>query len=162
MNTEILKIAEQLKEAYEGEPWYGKSATQLLADTTTAEAFEKPHGQHSILELVWHMVNWKRFAINRLRKDGSKSLESFEEADWLQLDHEDKTLWPQGLKLYHQAHNELVEVVQQQTDDLLQQPVAERSYKFHALLHGVLHHDIYHLGQIAYLQKLLRANKSLA
>lgn len=160
MNTEILKIAEQLKEAYEGEPWFGKSAARLLADTTTAEAFEKPAGQHSILELVWHMVNWKRFAINRLRKDTDAGVQIFEEQDWLQLDHADKRLWQQGLDMYQQAHNELVEVVQQQTDDLLPQQVPERVYKYQALLHGILHHDVYHLGQIAYVQKLLRASGS--
>jgi hypothetical protein len=157
MNTEILKLAEQVKEAYEGAPWFGKSATQLLLDTTVVEAYVQPAGQHSILELVWHMVNWKRFVINRLRWDDTTSLQTFEEEDWRTLDHNDEHLWQQGLQLFHQTHNELVEVLQQQTDDLFNQPVAGRSYRYHALLHGILHHDVYHLGQIAYIQKLLRA-----
>ena len=158
MNTEVLKIAKQLKEAYEGEPWFGKCAVKLLADTSTAEAFEKPSGQHSILELVWHMVNWKSFVISRLRKN-EVPVQTFEEQDWRPLDHNDKNLWQQGLKQYHQAHNELVEVLQQQTDDVLPQQVPGRAYTYHHLLHGVLHHDIYHLGQIAYIQKLLRAKE---
>ena len=162
MNTEILKLAEQIKEAYEGEPWFGKSATQLLLDTLESEAFEQPTGQHSILELVWHMINWKSFVINRLRKDDSQSLQTFEELDWRSLDHTDKNLWQQGLQLFHQTHNELVEVLQQQTDDLLIEPVAGRNYKYHTLLHGILHHDVYHLGQIAYIQKLLRARHTAA
>lgn len=157
MNPEILKIAEQIKEAYEGEPWFGKSATQLLWDITEEEAFAKPGGQHSIVELVWHMINWKSFVINRLRRNETQSLQMFEEEDWRVLDHNDTSLWSKGLQLFHQAHNELVEVLQQQTDDLLTQPVPERNYKFHALIHGILHHDVYHLGQIAYIQKLLRA-----
>ena len=159
MNTQILQIAEQLKEAYEGEPWFGKNAAQLVNDTTEAEAFVQPNGQHSILQLVWHMTNWKAFVINRLRKDESLSVQHFETEDWQQLDHSDKSLWPKGVQQYQQAHNELVDLLQQQTDDLLPQSVWERNYTYHALLHGILHHDIYHLGQIAYIQKLLRARK---
>jgi hypothetical protein len=46
--------------------------------------------------------------------------------------------------------------VEQQTDDLLDKQVAERDYNFRKLFHGVLQHDVYHLGQIAYIVKMLR------
>ena len=157
MNTQMLQIAEQLKEAYGGEPWFGKCAVKLLEATTPQMAMVQPQGQHSILELVWHMINWKSFAISRLRKDSSLTLHQFEANDWRPLNHEEERLWPQGLQLYHQAHNELVELVQQQTDDLLAENVFERDYSYHQLLHGILQHDVYHLGQIAYIQKLLSA-----
>ncbi len=159
MNTQMLHLAEQLKEAYEGEPWFGKNALTLLNDTTPEMALQQPGGQHSILELVWHMANWKSFAINRLRKDESVPLHQFEEADWRPLDHTDSSLWQQGVALYKKAHNELVEVLQQQTDDLLTQNVFERTYSYSVLINGILQHDVYHLGQIAYIQKLLRSVK---
>jgi uncharacterized damage-inducible protein DinB len=155
MNTEILRLAEEMKEAYEGEPWFGRNAKQLLAEVDEAMAFEKLAGQHSIVELVWHMVTWKAFTINRLRKDTSKSLHSFEAEDWRTLNHQDKSLWPQGLQLLRQTHNELVEVVQQQKDEILVEKVAERDYTYRKLLNGVVQHDIYHLGQIALLKKIL-------
>jgi uncharacterized damage-inducible protein DinB len=155
MNTEILRLAEEMKEAYEGNPWFGRNAKQLLAEVDEAMAFEKLASQHSIVELVWHMVTWKAFAINRLRKDTSKPLQAFEAEDWRNLDHNDKSLWPQGLQLLRQTHNELVEVVQQQKDEILVEKVAERDYTYRKLLNGVLQHDIYHLGQIALLKKVL-------
>lgn len=67
MNREILLIAEQLKEAYEGEPWFGRSLKEILSEIDEGVAFEKPNGQHSILELLWHMITWKEFVIDRLR-----------------------------------------------------------------------------------------------
>ena len=156
MNTQMLHLAEQLKEAYEGAPWFGKNALTLLNETTPDMALQQPAGQHSILELVWHMANWKSFAINRLRKDESVSLQQFETQDWRTLNHADASLWPQGVAEYKKTHNELVELLQQQTDDLLHQNVFERNYTYSTLLNGVLQHDVYHLGQIAYIQKLLR------
>ena len=57
MNPEILQIAEQMKDAYEGDPWFGRNAKTLLSEISEEMAMQKPSGQHSILELVWHMVN---------------------------------------------------------------------------------------------------------
>ena len=157
MNTQMLQLAESLKEAYEGEPWFGKSALTLINETTPEMALQQPAGQHSILELVWHMANWRAFTINRVRKDDSVPVEHFEKDDWRQLDHTNTSLWQQGVDLYKKTHNELVELLQQQTDELLAENVLGRNYSYSTLINGILQHDVYHLGQIAYLQKLLRA-----
>ena len=157
MNTEILQISEQLKDAYQGDPWFGRSAKALLDDVNESTAFEKLSGQHSIVELLWHMITWREFTISRLLKDGSQTLSYFEENDWRELDHSDHTLWQKGLKRLDETQAELIAAIEKQTDDLLQQTVAERKYNFRKLLHGLIQHDIYHLGQIAYIVKLLRS-----
>ena len=59
MNREILLLAEQIKETYEGDPWFGRSVKALLAEVNDRIAFERPNEQHSILELVWHMITWR-------------------------------------------------------------------------------------------------------
>jgi uncharacterized damage-inducible protein DinB len=155
MNREILLIAEQLKDAYEGEPWFGRSVKEILYEVDEAIVFEKPNGQHSILELLWHMITWKEFALSRLRNDDQKSIKYFEENDWRELDHSDKSLWKQGLQQFAKLHNELIEVIQQQKDEVLSQRVGDRKYDFRKLLYEITQHDIYHLGQIAYIKKML-------
>jgi uncharacterized damage-inducible protein DinB len=155
MNTEILKIAEQLKDCYEGDPWFGKSVKTLLEEVNQHIAFEKPGNQHSILELLWHMILWREFTINRLRKDDSITLQYFEENDWRQLNHNDTSLWEKGLVQLEETQSELIEVLQQQKDDLLLETVPGREYNYRQLLNGIIHHDIYHIGQIAYLNKML-------
>ena len=156
MNTEILKIAEQLKDCYEGNPWFGKSVKTLLEEVNQHIAFEKPGNQHSILELLWHMILWREFTINRLRKDNSITLQYFEENDWRQLNHNDTSLWEKGLGKLEETQSELIEVLQQQKDDLLLETVPGREYNYRQLLNGIIHHDIYHIGQIAYLNKMLK------
>ena len=59
MNREILLIAEQVKDVYNGEPWFGRSVHDILKETDEGIVFEKPATQHSILELLWHMITWK-------------------------------------------------------------------------------------------------------
>lgn len=155
MNQEILQIAEHLKDAYEGEPWFGRSIKEILNEIDEAMAFERPKGQHSILELVWHMTTWKEFTLSRLRNDDKMPIKYFEENDWRVLDHSDKTLWQRGLQQFAKLHNELIEVIQQQKDEILSQRVGDRQYDFRKLLYGITQHDIYHLGQIAYIKKML-------
>ena len=156
MNTEILKIAEQLKEAYEGDPWFGKNAKALLAEAEVVDVFETPNGQHSVLELLWHIITWRDFTLSRLRPAPVKNTTFYEQHDWRKLNTADKSLWHAGLKKLAAVHNELVEVLQQQQDSLLIEHVPERDYDFRKLLYGIVQHDIYHLGQIAYITKLLK------
>lgn len=156
MNKEVLSLADQMRDAYEGDPWWGRNANKLLSEVDEQIAFDKPSGQHSILELVWHMVNWKEFAISRLHEIDGKDLHYFENNDWRHLDHTHKSLWHQGLERLRYVHNELINAVEQQNDKLLDQKVAEREYTFRKLFQGVLEHDIYHLGQIAYIVKMAK------
>ena len=156
MNTEILQIAEQLKNAYEGVAWFGRPLKSLLNDVDESIAFEKPIGEHSILQLLWHIINWRGFTINRLREGDEISLKQFEVNDWQQLNHEDKSLWKKGLHKLDQTQAELIEVIQRQQDDLLDEIVPGRKYSFKDLLYGIVQHDIYHAGQIAYVAKLIR------
>ncbi|HUQ96762.1 MAG TPA: DinB family protein [Chitinophagaceae bacterium] len=156
MNTEMLQIAEQLKDTYEGAPWFGKNGKTLLAEAEAVNVFENPNGQHSIIELLYHMITWREFTISRLRHNGEKTTAYFEARDWQPFEASDTAAWHAGLKKLAAVQNELADVLQQQQDALLIETVPERSYTFRNLLYGIVQHDIYHLGQVAYITKLLK------
>jgi uncharacterized damage-inducible protein DinB len=155
MNKEIQYLVSQLQESYNGDPWFGRNAEKLLGEVTETLAFQKPNGQHSIAELVWHMVNWREFVISRFKKDETKDLHYFEANDWRQLDHLDRSLWQHGLQKLNETQELLINILQDQTDSILDKTVEERTYNYRNLLNGIVQHDIYHLGQIAYLVKFL-------
>jgi len=155
-NKEISNIINQLKDAYEGDPWFGRAAIKLLGEVDEKTAYEKPGGQHSSLELLWHMITWREFTIDRLQHSPQMQLAYFEEMDWRQLDHTDRALWKQGLERLQETQAQLLALLAQRTDEILEQTVRERTYTFRKLLYGIIQHDIYHLGQIAYIQKLLK------
>jgi uncharacterized damage-inducible protein DinB len=156
MNKEILQISSLLQDSFSGDPWYGRSVKSLLKDVSEIDVFEKPNGQHSILELLWHMIIWREFTINRWRNDNKKTTSYFEENDWRDLDHDDKSLWKKGLQRLDETQSELIEVLEQQQDNIINETVPGRTYNFKKLLYGIIQHDIYHVGQIAYLTKLLQ------
>ena len=154
---EIHKILKQMQTTWDGDRWFGRSVKELLSEVTEDIAFQKPSGQHSIVELLWHMITWKEFVISRLRENPDKTIHQFESEDWRTLDHSDFSLWKKGLNEYSRLQKELVSILQTKKDEILDHGVTERKYNFRQLLHGIIQHDIYHAGQIAYLKKLLTA-----
>jgi len=154
MDKEKLFLIAQLKDAYEGEPWFGRNVKELLSEVSEQDAFQKPASQHSILELVWHMITWREFAISRLQELPGKDMNYFEQNDWQKLDHSNLALWKKGLNRLQETQNELIILLENQEEVLLEKIVDERKYTFRKLLHGLIQHDIYHLGQIAYIKKM--------
>jgi uncharacterized damage-inducible protein DinB len=154
MQLEMAFIISQLKDAYEGDPWFGRNAKELLSEVNGATAYMKLAGQHSILELVWHMVTWREFTIDRLQP--TRALTYFEEADWRELDHKNKNLWSEGLQKLEETQEQLLSLLHNEEDDILDQAVKEKAYNFRKLLHGLVQHDIYHLGQIAFINKAVK------
>ncbi|MBB1286253.1 DinB family protein [Flavisolibacter sp. BT320] len=156
MKQEIEQYKNQLKETWEGDPWFGRAGRLLLGEVDEKMAFIKLNGQHSILQLVWHMYTWKAFAVNRLQANAPENLDYFESQDWRELDHSNKALWQEGLQKLEEAQTALLGVLQQLDDAALEQNVRERDYNNRKLINGVIQHDIYHLGQIAYIAKQIR------
>ena len=152
MQAEMALIIGQLKEAYEGDPWFGRNLKTLLSEVDEETAVIKLNGQHSILELLYHMIVWREFTISRLTTS-EKDLSYFEKNDWQQLNHTDQTLWKKGLQKLAETQAELVRLLQEQDDSILTRTVSERKYDFRKLLYGIIQHDIYHLGQIAFINK---------
>ena len=77
MQQEISRIIDQIKDSYEGEPWFGRNLKTLLSEVDPDLASQKINGQHSILELLYHMIVWREFTISRLQPNG-KELAYFE------------------------------------------------------------------------------------
>ena len=157
MQNEINLLIEQLNDSYEGDPWFGRNVKALLSEVDEETAFVKLNGQHSILELLWHMCTWREFTINRLHPSSDVDLHHFEKMDWRELDHSNRALWSEGLARLDETQSELLALLQQQEDAILGQNVRERNYPYRKLLTGIIQHDIYHLGQIAFITKAIKS-----
>jgi len=49
----------------------------------------------------------------------------------------------------------IILAIKDKDDEFLSENVEFRKYNFQVLLNGLIQHDIYHIGQIAYVKKLL-------
>ena len=77
MNREIQNILQQLRDNYEGNPWFGRSIKKILAEIDINTALQKTNEQHSLLELLYHMIIWREFVVSRLQPNPAKNAQYF-------------------------------------------------------------------------------------
>jgi uncharacterized damage-inducible protein DinB len=145
--TEMERIVRQLEKTFQGHPWHGPSITQTLEGLTEQQSQQRIGKGHSILELVLHMIAWRTFVCERL--EGNDVADVAED-----LNFPTDGRWPQAWQLLQQSQHRLLSAVQKFPIEKLDELVPNRRYTYYTMLHGVLQHDIYHLGQMVYLIKL--------
>jgi len=153
--TEIDRILDQLKRAYDGPAWHGPSVKELLAGITAAQAHARPLANaHSIWELVHHIAVWEDVGRRRLQGDPAEVPISSPE-DWPPADDTSEAAWTQTKAALERGHQALVEAISHVAEARLDEPILEGKSSVYVTLHGVIQHDLYHAGQIAILKKAL-------
>jgi uncharacterized damage-inducible protein DinB len=156
MNTEIQTIIANLQEVLDGHPWFGRAVNEILDEVDASSVYIKPNeNSHSLIDLLYHMVTWAQFTRDRIAKKPITNMAAFEATDWRSIDPALHT-WQQGLADLKAAHASIIEHLQIRKDIFLEEIVDYRQYNFRYLLNGLIQHNIYHAGQIAYVNKLLQ------
>jgi uncharacterized damage-inducible protein DinB len=151
--TEIERILDQLKRAYEGNAWHGPSVREALAGVTAEQAHARPLANvHSIWELAQHIAVWEDVARRRLEGDRAP-IDISSPEDWPPADDASETAWEQAKAALDRGHEALREAITRVDESRLDQPIFSGMSTVYVTLHGVIQHDLYHAGQIAMLKK---------
>ena len=155
--TEVARILDQSRRTFDGEAWHGPSVAATLKDVTASQAAARPFASaHSIWELVLHIGAWEQACKRRLLGDPAQLSD---EEDWPAVTDTSEAAWRQTKKELTDNHQELLEAIAAVDESRLDQrinsdPGAEGS-SVYVTLHGVIQHNLYHLGQIAILKRAL-------
>jgi uncharacterized damage-inducible protein DinB len=158
MNNEIQFIRTTLQGVLEQQPWFGRSVYSVFGEIVPAKAFVKPNnsGAHSLIELLYHMNTWALFTQKRLERSTELDVKETEALDWREMNPAIHS-WEKGVEEFTTIHSSILEILNEADDSLLNETVDYRKYNFRFLLNGLIQHDIYHLGQIAYVKQLISA-----
>lgn len=155
MNKEIQSIIRNLENTLAGEPWFGRPVYALMEEIDEGIVYKKPNdNSHSLIELLYHMITWAEFTARRLEGDKKPDVEFAEKMDWREIKPSVHT-WKKGLAEFRSIHKKIIALLEKKEDEFLKEKVDYRQYNFRFLLNGLIQHNIYHAGQIAYLKKLL-------
>ena len=150
--SEIKRINDQLKRAFEGNAWHGPSVSEVLAGVTAEQAAAHPiAGGHSIWELTLHIGTWERVGRRRLQE--SNPIEVPDEEDWPAVGNTSDEAWQATLEKLRSNHQALRTALRGLDETRLDEIVPGTQYSIYFLLQGVIQHDLYHAGQIALLKK---------
>jgi|SRR5688572_13374243 len=155
MNKETQYIIKSFESTLSGQPWFGRAVYEILGEADEAKVNTKPNGtEHSMIELLWHMNTWADFVLGSLENKSAEEMKAIESNDWRQIDLRTHT-WKKGIEQLKATHNRIIELLGQKEDSFLSDIVPTRQFNFRFMLNGLVQHNIYHLGQVAYLQKML-------
>jgi hypothetical protein len=156
---ESRAIAELVERIMAGDPWHGPSVKSVLDGVDATLAATRPPGEaHSIWELVLHMTGWAREVTTRL---GGRPAQDPEAGDWPQVTDVSPQRWQQAQADLFEAHRALAAAISAMDPAKLNQPVRDfrdnalgTGLSYYLTLHGLVHHTIYHSGQISLLKRL--------
>src|SRR5215472_3065610 len=158
--TDAQLLAQVISDAYAGNAnhrgysRHGDPLTQILKGVTATQAAAKPKGAtHSIWELVLHIANWEEIALRRLHGERVEWVQD-SQLDWPRVNGTTSSDWKKALDRLARANRALSTAVARSTRAQLNKKVPNRPYNNEVMLHGTIHHSVYHAGQIALLKKL--------
>ncbi len=155
MNNEIQSIISNLENTLDGSPWFGRPVYALLREIESPMAFKKLTPEsHSMMELLYHMLTWSDFTLQRIEKKKIHDMDAFEKMDWREIDPNSQN-WDEGLAELIATHQQIIAILHTKDDTFLDEIVEYRQYDFRYLLNGLIQHNIYHAGQVAILAKIL-------
>jgi hypothetical protein len=158
MTSHLENILNNLAETYEGMPWHGNSLKELLKDVDVKIAFYRPfEGKHNIAELVAHILVWRQFAIEMLNKNYTFKIDIGTLADFPEVVESEK-VWRELLLLLDENQVELIEKLTQFNASNLEDDIPQRNFSYRFLFEGVVHHDVYHGGQIGFIKAAYMAS----
>ena len=148
--NEVKSICSLLKRAFEKNAWHGPSLKEALQHVDATMALQRLDNTHSIIELVNHMISWRTFVVKKL--EGNR--------DYKVNDNENfpaRENWAATLADLEVSQRDLIHAVDNFDAARLHDIVPHDGYQytFYTLLHGIIHHDIYHIGQISLIKKSL-------
>ena len=147
--SEIQRIQDQLRRAFEGEAWHGPSLMELLEGVDAARAAARPLPRaHSIWEIVLHIAACEDEARRRIEGD---AVEPALEA-WPPVHNSDEAAWREAIAVLTRGQEALRRSIAKLDDTGLGARAPGKEYDIYVLLHGVIQHDLYHAGQIAVLK----------
>ena len=159
MNVLIKNYISQFEEIQNGQPWVGNSYRNILKNINDSNGFIRPLKEmHSIAEILSHCTMWRNEATLKIERGfGTKTDDSID--NWLSNTLLQNKGWKIIYHNYKSSIEKFIETLSYKEDAFLMTTYydidfkKECQYKF--LIDGMLHHDLYHLGQLGRIKKFI-------
>jgi hypothetical protein len=152
--TELTRIDDELRRAYDGDCWHGPPLREVLTGVTAAQAASRhPQLTHSIWALVNHLAVWVGVVADRITE--WRPITEPDDGNFPPVTDTSEEAWAAALDDLDRQHRKLLDVVAGLDAAKLDEIVPGKDYPVAVMLHGTAQHFAYHAGQIALLKKLV-------
>jgi len=159
--TRIETYISQLDRIINGGDWIDESFSGKLNQVNRQKAFKQLiPDKHSIAEILWHCLYWRTVLIKRIQGDKLYKQITMATENWITLNALEYKGWDTLKEEFLDSQKELIELLSTKSDDFLDEEY-EEGYTYDYFLEGIVHHDVYHLGQIGLLISFLEKQNEL-
>ncbi len=160
MTTQISTIIAQFQNLHRGHNWFGQSYQTKLMDLDDQYYFVKPYPEvHSVAELIAHGTAWREDATVKIRT-GKGELTEASDDDWPDLERLKEKGWDAIYEEYVDSVDSFIGILKEKDDDFLdskyQDPEFDGEFPYSFAIYGILQHDLYHLGQLGLVIRMLK------
>lgn len=145
--TEIQNLIDTLSHTFEKNAWHGPAVLEALEDLSAVQAEQRIGNSHSIIELVGHMTAWRIFVCEKLEGNAAFDIDTDE------MNFPSTKNLMTAIQELKASQKRLLKLLEQTPVEKLEEKVPGRPFKFKVMLNGIIHHDLYHTGQIVLLRK---------
>src|SRR5689334_4199847 len=131
------KLGEELRKTLDGDTWYSSNFVTVINEIDPDTAVKKLRGfPNSIVEIVVHMTQWKRFCIKKIENDAAFDIALNSPEDWKRFNSVGEEEWQTIKKEYAEATEHLAAMIEIFPEDRLDDIVPGRDYPFFHLFVG--------------------------
>lgn len=149
---ETQRIVHLFEKGYNGSPWIDVNLVDVLQDITPEQAIRKLYpAANSIWEITNHMISWRENVLQRVQGIEIKTPSD----NYFVPLQKGAITWKQTLKKLEASQNEWMAFLKNFKEaefDIVHKPSGMTYYEH---IQGILQHDVYHLGQIVMLARLI-------
>src|SRR5690606_37079686 len=109
------------------------------------------NGSNSLGQILEHMIQWKRFTLEKLKGNESFHIELNSDQDWNKGKIYTQKEFAELIRSFKAACEELIDFISNKEDSFLDN-LAYKKYSYKTLIEGSIQHDIYQAGQLALLK----------
>jgi len=150
---ESKRISNLYQSIYDGEPWLEVTLANTLKNVNAQQAYMKIHPNlNTIWEIVNHLIQWRRNILQRVQ---GETVITPDHNYFVPVIDPSEVAWAQSLQNLAKSQEQWNAFLNDFDDAHFEKIYANNNHTYYEHIHGIIQHDIYHLGQIVILKKLI-------
>jgi len=150
---ESKRISNLYQSIYNGQPWLDVTLVETLEDISAEQAYRKINPNlNTIWEIVNHLIQWRR---NILKRVQGETIITPDHNYFVPVIDPSEVAWAQSLQNLAKTQEQWNAFLADFDDAHFEKIYTNNNHTYYEHIHGIIQHDVYHLGQIVLLKKLL-------
>ncbi len=151
--SESKRISNLYQSIYNGNPWLEVTLSHTLENVTAEQAYRKINPNlNTIWEIVNHLIQWRRNILQRMQ---GETIVTPDHNYFVPVLDPSEAAWAQSLQTLAKSQEAWNAFFEDFNDEDLAKIYANNGHTYYEHIHGIIQHDVYHLGQIVILKKML-------